>query len=283
MSADKKLWRCRNKTLELESRPILMGVLNVTPDSFSDFGRYFGAKPALERALEIKELGADIIDIGGESSRPGSEPVPVAEEIARVVPLIEKLVADDDIVISVDTSKVGVAKKVLEAGAHIINDITAFRSDPEMGELVAKYGAGCVLMHMQGTPKTMQENPVYDDVVGEVYAFLEKAVENALLSGVPEENIAIDPGIGFGKTLEHNILLLNKLDRFADLGRPIVIGVSRKRFLGAVTGRSVTERVPAGLATAVYSVMKGASIIRAHDIAETADALKMIEVLEKKG
>jgi dihydropteroate synthase len=251
----------------------IMGVVNVTPDSFSDGGEWFERAAAVAHGRELVEQGADILDIGGESTRPGAEPVPAEEELARVVPVIEGL-ADAGAQLSIDTSKLVVARAGLEAGATYVNDVTAFRADPEIGGLVAGAGCDCCLMHMLGEPRTMQQDPRYEDVVSEVKRFLEERVAFAVGEGVAEERIHVDPGIGFGKTLEHNLALLRRLDEIAAIGRPVVIGTSRKSFLGRLIGREDPhERVAATVATNVMALERGASVFRVHDVAETADAL----------
>jgi dihydropteroate synthase len=252
----------------------VMGVVNVTPDSFSDGGLFLDHNAALEHARELERQGAAILDIGGESTRPGASPVPEEEERRRVVPVIEALSQGGSRAqISVDTSKAAVARAALHAGATLVNDVTAFRGDPEMAELVAGGGADCCLMHMLGEPRTMQEDPRYEDVVSEVAAFLEERMEFAIAHGVPEERIMLDPGIGFGKTLAHNLELLRRLDEVVALGRPVVIGTSRKSFLGRLTGRDIGDRVPATIATNVIAYLAGAQVFRVHDVAAVHDAL----------
>jgi dihydropteroate synthase len=255
----------------------VMGVVNVTPDSFSDGGLFLDRKAALEHARELERQGAAILDIGGESTRPGASPVPEEEELRRVVPVIEALSQGGSRAqISVDTSKPAVARAALQAGATLVNDVTAFRGDPEMAELVAGGGADCCLMHMLGEPRTMQEDPRYEDVVSEVAAFLEGRMEFAIAHGVPEERIMLDPGIGFGKTLTHNLELLGRLDEVVALGRPVVIGTSRKSFLGRLTGRDIGDRVPATIATNVIAYLAGAQVFRVHDVAAVHDALAVV-------
>ena len=250
-----------------------MGVVNVTPDSFSDGGLYFDLDRAVRHALALKGDGADILDVGGESTRPGAEPVPVAEEIERVVPVVEQL---REHVVSVDTRNSAVAEAAVQAGARIVNDVSSFRHDPAMAGLVASAGAGCVLMHMLGdSPRTMQDDPRYDDVVSDVKAFLSSRLEFAVGEGVPEEKVWLDPGIGFGKTLEHNLELLRRLDEIVALGRPVVVGTSRKSFLGRLTGRDAPDRDAATVATNVMAFERGASVFRVHDARSTADALKV--------
>jgi dihydropteroate synthase len=254
-----------------------MGIVNATPDSFSDGGLASSAEAAIARARQLVEAGAHILDIGGESSRPGAEPVPVEEELRRVLPLIEALAPTRDVPLSIDTTKAHVARAAIDAGATIINDITALGGDPDMARLVADRGAGVVLMHMQGTPRTMQLDPCYEDVVREVHDFLARRVEWAESRGIARGQIAIDPGIGFGKTFEHNLLLLRNLRRFASLGCTLLVGTSRKGFLGTITGRPVGERAVASVASALAALAHGADIVRVHDVAATVDAIKVWE------
>ncbi|MEA2426740.1 MAG: dihydropteroate synthase [Thermoleophilaceae bacterium] len=248
----------------------VMGVVNVTPDSFSDGGLYLDVDAAWRHGVELLEQGASILDVGGESTRPGAAPVAIAEELERVVPVIERL---PDGVVSVDTRKVEVAEAAIQAGARIVNDVSAFRHAPEMAGLVASSGAGCCLMHMLGEPQTMQDDPVYADVVDDVKAFLEERLSFAVSEGVPEDKIWLDPGIGFGKTIYHNLELLRRLDEIVAIGRPIVIGTSRKSFIGKITGREPQDRVAGTIATNVMAFERGASIFRVHDVRETVDAL----------
>jgi dihydropteroate synthase len=250
----------------------LMGVVNVTPDSFSDGGAFDDPAAAVAHGRRLAAEGAAILDIGGESTRPGADPVPVEEELRRVIPVVEGLAGAR---ISIDTMKLAVAKAAVEAGASYVNDVTAFRNDPDLAGFVADRGLDCCLMHMLGEPRTMQADPRYDDVVDDVKAFLSERMEFAIRAGVAEERIQLDPGIGFGKTLEHNLELLRRLDELTELGRPLVIGTSRKSFLGKLTGRDVTERVPGTIATCVLALERGASVFRVHDVAEVADALKV--------
>jgi len=249
-----------------------MGVVNVTPDSFSDGGAFEDAADAIAHGRRLAAEGAAILDIGGESTRPGADPVPVEEELRRVLPVVEGLAGAR---ISIDTMKLPVAQAAVEAGASYVNDVTAFRNEPELASFVADRGLDCCLMHMLGEPRTMQIDPRYGDVVDDVKAFLYERMKFAVGAGVAEERIQLDPGIGFGKTLEHNLELLRRLDELADLGRPLVIGTSRKSFLGKLTGRDVTERIPGTIATCVLALERGASVFRVHDVAEVADALKV--------
>ena len=252
----------------------VMGVLNVTPDSFSDGGRFVQTDAAVAHGVRLVSEGAAIVDVGGESTRPGADPVDGAEECRRVVPVIAGLAAaQTGAVISIDTSKAAVAAAALDAGATFVNDVTAFRADPELATLVAERGADCCLMHMLGEPRTMQRAPHYDDVVAEVGAFLAARVEFALAAGIKRERIIVDPGIGFGKTIEHNLELLRRLGELRALELPILIGTSRKSFIGAITGREVDQRLAGSLATCVMAYERGASVFRVHDVAATADAL----------
>jgi dihydropteroate synthase len=252
----------------------IMGVVNVTPDSFSDGGRYFDARAAIEHGIELEAEGAAILDVGGESTRPGAAPVPEAEELRRVIPVIEGLIERGaGARISIDTSKAAVAVRALQAGATFVNDVTAFRGDPEMAGVVAQAGADCCLMHMLGDPRTMQDDPHYDDVVDDIKAFLAERMAFAVQAGIAEERILLDPGIGFGKTIHHNLELLRRLGEFLDLGRPVVIGTSRKSFLGRLTGREASERVAATVATNVLAYERGARVFRVHDVAPVHDAL----------
>jgi dihydropteroate synthase len=252
----------------------VMGVVNVTPDSFSDAGLYFDLASAVEHGLALEAEGAAILDVGGESTRPGADPVEAQEESRRVVPVIEALVAAGvSAQISVDTSKAEVTERALAAGATLVNDVTALRAAPEMAELTAAAGADLCLMHMIGTPRTMQDDPHYDDVVAEVKRFLEERMAFAVAHGVREEKIILDPGIGFGKTVAHNLELLRRLPELVALGRPVLVGTSRKSFLGKLTGRGLDERVPGTIATNVLAYERGARIFRVHDVAPCVDSL----------
>ena len=254
---------------------LVMGIVNVTPDSFSDGGSYLEADAAIAHGRELLAAGADLLDIGGESTRPGAAAVGAAEEIARVAPVIEAL-AGDGASVSVDTSKAVVAEAALSAGAGIVNDVTAL-ADPEMASVCAARGPGLILMHMKGTPRTMQDNPVYGDVVVEVREFLAERMRSAIDAGIDEGGIWLDPGIGFGKTVEHNLELIARLGELADLGRPIVIGASRKNFIGAITGREVGDRLGGSIATNVLGLVHGADVLRVHDVAETIQAVRVAE------
>jgi dihydropteroate synthase len=250
----------------------IMGVVNVTPDSFSDGGRFLDPHAAVEHGRRLVDEGAQMLDIGGESTRPGADPVPLEEELRRVLPVVEGL-AGTGATISIDTSKAVVAAAALDAGASYVNDVTAFRGDPELAALVAERDVDCCLMHMLGTPRTMQDDPRYDDVVADVKAFLEARLAFAVAEGVPEQRVMLDPGIGFGKTVEHNLVLLHRLDEIVALGRPVVVGVSRKSFLGKITGREADQRAVATAAANVLALERGASVFRVHDVPETLDAL----------
>jgi dihydropteroate synthase len=251
-----------------------MGVVNVTPDSFSDGGAFEDPLAAIAHGRRLAGEGAHILDIGGESTRPGAAPVTVAEELERVVPVIEGLASLElPVQLSIDTMKLEVAEAALDAGASYVNDVTAFRHDPELAALVADRGADCCLMHMLGEPRTMQSDPRYGDVVDEVKAFLEERMRAAIRAGVAEERIQLDPGIGFGKRVVHNLELLRRIDEIVALGRPVVVGTSRKSFIGRLTGRDVTERIHGTIATNVLALERGARVFRVHDVAATADAL----------
>ena len=274
------LLRARDFEWTFPRPALVMGVLNVTPDSFSDGGAFFSVDAAVERALELEADGADILDVGGESTRPGAETVSDTEELRRVIPVLEKLAGRIKIPISVDTVKPDVARAALDAGASIINDVAANRKDPRMREVVAERKAGYVLMHMQGTPQTMQKNPVYGNVVDEVKQFLAEQLTTLAAHGVSREQVILDVGIGFGKTLEHNLQLLASLKSFTKEERPLLLGVSRKAFIGQVTGvRNAVERLPWSLACACWGVVSGVNIIRAHDVAPTRQAIRMTEAL----
>lgn len=263
----------RTRSLDL-SAPVVMGVINVTPDSFSDGGCFANPEQAVARALEMAGEGAALLDVGGESTRPGATPVGVREELARVIPVIEALVAGGAPAVSIDTTKPEVMVAAASAGAELINDVKAL-AEPGALEAAAASGCAVCLMHMQGEPRTMQAAPAYDDVVEEVYAFLAARIEACVAANIGLERIVIDPGFGFGKTLAHNLALMNNLGCFTRLGVPVLVGVSRKSMLGAVTGRPMDERLAAGLAMATLAVCAGARIIRSHDVAATLDAVKM--------
>ena len=261
-----------------------MGVVNVTPDSFSDGGRFADAEQAVAQGARLADEGADIVDVGGESTRPGAGDVPAQEELDRVVPVIDGLRrARPDLVLSVDTRRPFVAKAALDAGAHVVNDVSGGR-DPAMLETVAASSCGLVLMHMLGEPRTMQDDPRYDDVVAEIHEYLRERVEAAVFAGIDAERLAVDPGIGFGKTLEHNVALLRALDRFGDLDATVVVGASRKRFLGTLTGvDDPAARLEGSLAAAVIAVEGGADVVRAHDVAQTVRAMAVADAVYRGG
>jgi dihydropteroate synthase len=263
-----------------------MGILNVTPDSFSDGGQFQSLESAVMRGLEMAHEGADIVDIGGESTRPGSLPVSTEDECARVIPVIRALTKaysgqSNAPVISVDTRKAAVAEQAMEAGARIINDVTAL-GDPAMQEVARRTGAGVVLMHMRGEPATMQQDPRYDDVVAEVAAWLNQRRMTLEGAGLDPDTMALDPGIGFGKTGEHNLKLLSGMQRFVDCGRPVVVGISRKKFIGMVTGRDVPDRLAGSLTGAVWAAARGANIWRVHEVKESVDAARMVAALREE-
>jgi len=271
---------CRGKVLDLGSRTHIMGILNVTPDSFSDGGLYADATRALEHARNMVTQGADIIDIGGESTRPGANPLTEEEELRRIIPVIERLTSEIAAPVSVDTYKSSVAIKALNAGASIVNDISGLRFSPDMARVVADHGAAVVIMHIKGTPRDMQMNPVYGDVIGEIMDHLEESAAIALKAGIVRNRIMIDPGIGFGKTLEHNLTILERLDEFRALGFPIVLGTSRKRFIGTVLDiAEPKDRIEGSAATVALGIQRGARIVRVHDVgymtkvARTTDAI----------
>lgn len=258
---------------------VVMGIVNTTPDSFADGGQFPDADSATGHALRLADEGAEIIDIGGESTRPGSKPVSTAEELRRVVPVIERLAKRCGAVISIDTQKPAVARAALDAGASIVNDIAANRESPEMWQIVAEARAGYICMHMQGTPQTMQAEPHYDDVLREVGDFFTERLAKLAEQGVSGEQVALDPGIGFGKELEHNIKLLSGIHQLIMSGRPLIIGASRKSFIGKLLGTPSNERLPASLACAACAAAEGAHVVRVHDVAETVQAVRMAEAL----
>lgn len=272
--------QCGRHLLDLDG-PVVMGVLNVTPDSFSDGGRFFDLPAALAQAERLAEEGAAIIDVGGESTRPGAAPVTVEEELRRVVPVVERLAGSLVVPVSVDTRTPAVMREVLAAGASMINDVTALRT-PGALEAVAASGAAVCLMHMQGEPQTMQNEPHYGDVLGEVREFLRERVAACVAAGIARTRLVIDPGFGFGKTLEHNLELLRGLHAIAAEGLPVLAGLSRKRMIGALTGRGEGDRLAGSVALAVMAALNGASIVRAHDVRETVDALRIVAAIRKK-
>ncbi|HVW01152.1 MAG TPA: dihydropteroate synthase [Planctomycetaceae bacterium] len=267
-----RVWQVGERRLELGRLPLLMGILNVTPDSFSDGDRYTRIDAALAQADVLVSEGADILDIGGESTRPGADPVSLTDELARVVPVIRALASRVQVLISVDTSKAEVAHQAIDAGAHIINDVTGL-ADPEMPRVCAAAGVGVICMHMQGTPQTMQLAPHYEDVVTEIADYLSKRLADLEGQGIPRERVVLDPGIGFGKTAEHNLQILSNIERFRALGRPVLIGHSRKRFLAKMLGRPLNESTFGTVGVSLACAAQGADLLRLHEIAPTRDCL----------
>jgi dihydropteroate synthase len=276
-------WHAGGRVLDCAERTLVMGVLNVTPDSFSDGGRFLDAEAAIVHGMELIADGADIVDVGGESTRPGSDPVDADEERARVVPVIERLAAAHPaLAISVDTRKPEVAEAALAAGACIVNDVAGGRSEG-MFEVVREAGAGMVLMHMLGEPKTMQEASHYDDVVAEVKGYLRERIEAAELAGIDPEALCVDPGIGFGKNLEHNLALLRGLGALADLGRPVLVGPSRKRFIGSILDLPERERVEGTAGAVAWAVAHGANLVRVHDVKEIVRVVRVVDAIARAG
>jgi len=273
------LFRARQFEFRFPRPALVMGIVNVTPDSFSDGGKFFSPAKAVAHALELVAQGAEILDIGGESTRPGEEPVSEAEELRRVIPVIKKLAAKVKIPLSTDTMKPAVARAALAAGASIVNDVAANRSGDAMWKIIAEFRAGYVCMHAQGSPRTMQKNPAYQNVVREVGGFFRERLKKLNAAGISSDQVVFDPGIGFGKTLEHNLELLANLRCFTKLKRPLLLGVSRKSFIGKLLGATLNERLPASLACATLAVADGVQIIRAHDVAETVQAVRLAEAL----
>ena len=275
-------WQCRDRTLQVGGRTLVMGILNTTPDSFSDGGDFIDPAAAVERALEMAEQGADIIDIGGESTRPGAEPVAAAEEIRRTAPIIAKIREHSGIPLSIDTMKAEVAAAAIAAGADIVNDVSAFEADARMVEVASETGVGVVLMHMKGTPRTMQQDPVYGDVAAEVCAYLKGRMDFAAQRGVARNRMAVDPGIGFGKAVEHNVELLRRLPDLATCCCPVLVGASRKSFIGQLTGRPLpADRLAGSLGVAAWAVMRGAHILRVHDVIDTCDVCRMLDTFTR--
>jgi dihydropteroate synthase len=278
-------WEARDRTIldESDRVPKVMGIVNITPDSFSDGGQTVSTAAAVERATRLVADGADLLDLGGESTRPGADPVPLDEELSRVLPVVGRLAGGTAVPLSIDTSKAEVARRALSLGASVVNDVTALRGDPGMPAVVADSGAGVVLMHMRGVPKTMHVNPQYDDVVGEVRAFLAERIAWCEARGIPRSRIAIDPGIGFGKLDKHSIELLRNLGQFTDLGCVVLVGISRKGVLGKLTGREVGQRMVASAVSSLASCVAGARVVRVHDVAAMADAIKVWTALKGWG
>jgi len=275
----RSLYRFGTIQYDLSTRTFLVGVLNVTPDSFSDGGKFFDRKRAIEHGLRMVEEGADFIDVGGESTRPGSEPIPVDEELRRVLPVIEGLAAKVTVPISIDTYKAAVAKRALEAGATIVNDITGLRFDPEMVHVIVECNASVIIMHMQGTPKTMQQNPVYGEVVSEVRTFLSERAAFAEEQGINQ--ILIDPGIGFGKRLEHNLEIFRRLNEFTVLGYPLLIGPSRKSFIGTILNLPVDSRFEGTAAAVAVSILNGANVVRVHDVQAMKRVSMVVDAIKR--
>jgi dihydropteroate synthase len=274
-------WHLPDRVLRLEGRPLVMGIVNVTPDSFSDGGRFFAPEAAVAHGLKLVAQGADLLDIGGESTRPGAEPVPPDEELRRVLPVVTALARQTPVPLSIDTYKAEVARQALAAGAQIVNDVTALR-DPGMAEVVRGRRAGLILMHMQGTPPTMQLNPTYADVVAEVGQFLEERLQAAADLGIAREQVVVDPGIGFGKRHRHNLQLLARLDELQRLGRPVCLGVSRKGFIAKITGHPLDPHGAGSVAVALHALAhRAVQVIRAHDVEETVDAVKVFVAVDE--
>jgi dihydropteroate synthase len=269
------------RVLDFNTRPLVMGVLNVTPDSFSDGGRFLDPDAAVQHAMEMVRDGVDILDVGGESTRPGSDPVPADEELERVVPVIGELARRCEVPVSIDTQKAAVARAALDAGAQIVNDVSALRTDPEMAAVVAEADAPAVLMHMQGTPRTMQESPVYEDVVDDVKAWLADRMETAERSGIGRDKLLVDPGFGFGKRLGHNLEMLRRLAEFHELDAPLLIGTSRKSMIGAILGVPAQDRLHGTLATVACAVMSGAHVVRVHDVRPALEVVKVCEAIRR--
>jgi dihydropteroate synthase len=278
-----RIWRCRDRTLTLGERTLVMGIVNVTPDSFSDGGLFLGADDAVRHGARLVDEGADVLDVGGESTRPGAEPVDAEEELRRVIPVIEGLAkAVPETPVSVDTTKPEVARSALDAGARIVNDVTA-GGDGAMFDAVGGSGAGVVLMHMLGDPRTMQDDPRYEDVVAEVHEYLRERIEAAVFAGIPEERVCIDPGIGFGKNVEHNLSLIRSIPALRTLGAAVLVGASRKRFIGTLTGtEEPSDRLEGSLAAAVLAASLGADVVRVHDVAATVRALKVADAVVRE-
>lgn len=266
-------WQIRGGRLRLGERTFVMGIVNITPDSFSDGGKFLAVTAAVEHAIQLENEGADLLDLGGESTRPGAEPVSELEELRRVIPVVERLAGQVRIPLSIDTTKARVAREALIAGAAIINDISGLRSDPEIADVCREFGAGVICMHMQGTPQTMQQAPTYQAVVAEIAEFFRERQKSLTASGLGAEQLVWDPGVGFGKTAQHNLEILGKIGVFRELGRPVLIGHSRKRFLQKVLGKPVDERMFGTLGVSLALAAQGADIIRVHDVAAHRDAL----------
>lgn len=269
-------------SLDFSKRTYIMGILNVTPDSFSDGGLYFDEKSAIERAYKLIEEGADILDIGGESTRPGSDPVPVEEELRRTIPVIKKIAKSLPIPISIDTYKAEVARQALEAGASMVNDISGLRFDPEMPKVIAEYNVPVIIMHIKGRPKDMQNNPTYEALIPEIMDYFRVSIRLAHKFGIPDDRIIIDPGIGFGKTFDHNLQILKNLKEFKKMGKPVAIGASRKAFIGKILDEpDPSKRLEGSLAVAAISIFNGANILRVHDVKETKKVAKVADAIKR--
>jgi dihydropteroate synthase len=278
------IWHLRDRVLRIDRRPLILGIVNVTPDSFSDGGRYAATPAAVAHGLELVRQGADLLDIGGESTRPGAQPVPLEEELRRVLPVVEALAAATPVPLSVDTSKAEVARASLAAGASIVNDVTALRGDPSTPDVVRAAGAGVILMHMQGTPATMQIDPQYQDVMAEIGRFFEERLQTLADQGIARERLVLDPGIGFGKRTSHNLEILARLREFQRFGRPVCLGVSRKGIIGRLVGdRPVERRLAGSLAAVCYALAQEAvQVVRVHDVEETKDAVTLFVALQER-
>jgi dihydropteroate synthase len=276
-------WHLSDRILRIDRRPLVMGIVNVTPDSFSDGGQHATTEPAIAHGLRLIQDGADLLDIGGESTRPGAAPVPLEEELRRVVPVVERLASQTTVPLSVDTSKAEVARRCLEAGAHIINDVTALAGDPQMLAVARQHGCGVILMHMQGTPQTMQQAPHYENVLSEIGDFFQERLKAARAGGILEQRIVFDPGIGFGKKGKHNLEILAHLAEFQRFGRPVCLGVSRKAFIGQILQRPVEQRLAGSLAAVLFAQSQNAvQIVRVHDVRETHDAVEILAIIQEQ-
>ena len=271
----------KSKFFNFKEKTYTMGILNLTPDSFSDGGNFTNIDKAIKRAKLMVEEGADIIDVGAESTRPGATYIEEKEELRRLLPIVKKLVEEIDVPISIDTYKAKVAEECLKLGAHIINDIKGLKDDPKMAEVIAKYKVPIIIMHIQGTPKTMQNNPKYGDLIEDIIDSLEESIEIAIRCGISKDNIILDPGIGFGKTFNNNLEIIDKLKKIEKIGYPILVGASRKGFIGEILNRPPLERLEGNLAVAAISSYNGASIIRVHEVEETVRVLKVVDMINR--
>ncbi len=271
----------KNKTLDFSQRAYIMGVLNLTPDSFFDGRRFLEPEAAVQHAFRMEAEGADIIDLGGESTRPGAQAVPLKEEFRRVLPVLKRLSGRLKVPISIDTYKSEVAERCIQCGAEMVNDISGLYFDPRMKEIVARHQVPVIVMHIKGTPRDMQKDPQYRDLIGEILSFFRESISRADAAGIPADKIIIDPGIGFGKSFAHNLDILKGLESFKVLGKPIMVGVSRKSFLGKILDLPVDERLEGSIAAALYAVLRGANIVRVHDVAATVKALRTVEAIQR--